>query len=500
MGRVSPPPRKGEVFFSRPKVVIRSREQHNVSRRDIDPDALRVLYRLSGSGFTAYLVGGSVRDLLMGRHPKDFDISTDAPPNQIRKLFRNCYLVGRRFRLAHIVFGRKVIETSTFRKPPQDDGVADEGVPGGLYQHEDNTFGTPEEDASRRDFTVNGLFYDIRTFSVIDYVGGLRDLEGRVLRSIGDPNIRFREDPVRMMRAVRFAARLDFRMDWACRRAIRRHYADILHASTPRLQEEIMRLFGHGCAAMAFRLLWEYRLMSVLLPELHDYVERTGGSRSPLWRHLAAFDQDPTNAEASNGLRIAVLFAPIYRTRVDALFGSHASFNGQVVAQEVLDPLVTRMQLPRQTYYTACALLDAQRRFEEGARRAKRGRMVRHDLFKEALALRRIVLTAAEQDLASLREWEALAMREPPQKHPQPRPAHAQPAGSDAPPVGAGSKPSAPDGEDAARRNADPRRRRRRGRRRHHATAPGETGSTPGAGDPHPSSAEPRDDLTADAG
>ena len=420
------------MFFSRPKVVIRTREAHNVSRRDIDPDALRVLYRLSGAGFTAYLVGGSVRDLLMGRHPKDFDIGTDAHPNQIRKLFRNCYLVGRRFRLAHIVFGRKVIETSTFRKPPQEDGAADEGVPGGLYQQEDNTFGTPEEDARRRDFTVNGLFYDIRTFGVIDYVGGLSDLENRVLRSIGDPNIRFREDPVRMMRAVRFAARLDFRMDWGCRRAIRRHYAEILHASTPRLQEEIMRLFGHGCSATAFRLLWEYRLMSALLPELHDYVERSGGARSPLWRHLAAFDKDPLNAEASNGLRIAVLFAPIYRTRVDALFGSQVSFNGQIVAQEVLAPLVSRMQLPRQTCYTACALLDAQRRFEEGARRARRGRMVRHDLFKEALALRRIALTAAEQDLASLREWEALARQESLPRHPHSRPKNARPTESPA--------------------------------------------------------------------
>lgn len=305
-----------------------------------------------------------------------------------------------------------------------------------------------------------------------------------------------------MMRAVRFAARLDFRMDWGCRRAIRRHYADILHASTPRLQEEIMRLFGHGCAATAFRLLWEYRLMSVLLPELHDYVERTGGSRSPLWRHLAAFDQDPLNAEASNGLRIAVLFAPIYRTRVDALFGNHASFNGQVVAQEVLDPLVTRMQLPRQTYYTACALLDAQRRFEEGARRAKRGRMVRHDLFKEALALRRIVLTAAEQDLASLREWEALAMQEPSQKHPHMRPTQEQSAGSDNQPEESGSKSPAPSDQDAAPRGTA-HRRRRPGRRRHSAAAPGETGSTAcadaGATRSTPS-AEPRDDLTADAG
>lgn len=396
------------MFFSRDKTVIRNREDHNISRKNIDPDALRVLYRLSGAGFTAYLVGGSVRDLLMDRKPKDFDISTDAHPNQIRKLFRNCYLIGRRFRLAHIIFGRKVFEVSTFRKPPQA-GEADEGVPGGLYQHEDNTFGSPEEDARRRDFTVNGLFYDIRTFSVIDHVGGLRDLERRTLRSIGDPNIRFREDPVRMMRAIRFAARLNFTMDWSCRRAIRRHFAEIKNASIPRLLEEIMRLFGHNCSAAAFRLLWEHRLMSVLLPEVHAYVERTGGARSPLWRYLDTFDKDPANAEASNGLRIAVLYAPLYRARIDCLAGANANINGQGVAQETLDPLTSRMPLPRQTYYTACMLLEGQRRFEENARRARRMRMVRHDLFNEALALRRIVLTAAEQDLASLREWETLA-------------------------------------------------------------------------------------------
>jgi len=397
------------MFFSREKTVIRNRAAHNISRKNIDPDALRVLYRLSDAGFTAYLVGGSVRDLLMERQPKDFDISTDAHPGQIRKLFRNCYLVGRRFRLAHILFGRKAIETSTFRKPPQAD-EADEGVPGGLYQHEDNTFGTPEEDARRRDFTVNGLFYDIRTFSVIDYVGGLRDLERRTLRVIGDPNIRFCEDPVRMMRAVRFAARLDFRMDWGCRRAIRRHYAEILKASTPRLLEEIMRLFGHNCAAPAFQLLWEYQLMSVLLPEVHEYVERSGGARSPLWQYLAAFDRDPLNAEASNGLRVAVLYAPLYRARLaTAPAAGNAHSHGHDAAQEVIDPLAGRMTLPRQTYYTGGMLLDGLRRFEEGAPRSRRLRMARHDLFPEALALRRIELAATGQSPDSLREWEELA-------------------------------------------------------------------------------------------
>ena len=447
------------MFFSREKTVIRARAAHNISRKNIDPDALRVLYRLSDAGFTAYLVGGSVRDLLMERQPKDFDISTDAHPGQIRKLFRNCYLVGRRFRLAHILFGRKAIETSTFRKPPQAD-EADEGVPGGLYQHEDNTFGTPEEDASRRDFTVNGLFYDIRTFSVIDHVGGLRDLERRTLRVIGDPNIRFREDPVRMMRAVRFAARLDFRMDWSCRRAIRRHYAEILKASTPRLLEEIMRLFGHNCAAPAFQLLWEYRLMSVLLPEVHDYVEHTGGAHSPLWQYLAAFDRDPLNAEASNGMRVAVLYAPLYRARLAApAAADNAHSHGHDAAQEVIDPLAGRMTLPRQTYYTACMLLDGLLRFEEGAPRARRLRMARHDLFPEALALRRIELAASGQSPDSLREWEELVASA--QRTPSPH----SPAGRSEATANQTDEPAPPDGQPIDQPPPHHSRRRRGGRR-----------------------------------
>src|SRR5919199_2897577 len=200
-----------------PRIV--PREEHPLSRRDVDPDALKVLYRLRQFDHIAYLVGGSVRDLLLGRHPKDFDIGTSAHPYQVKKLFRNCWIIGRRFRLAHVKFGQKVIEVATFRRQvaPGEEIVQD-GVPahdpttpeGEHLIHRDNTFGTPEEDAFRRDFTVNALFYDIATFSVIDYVGGLDDLRAGQLRCIGDPNVRFIEDPVRMIRAIALAARLEF--------------------------------------------------------------------------------------------------------------------------------------------------------------------------------------------------------------------------------------------------------------------------------------------------
>src|ERR671918_633686 len=194
--------------------TIIPRAEHSLSRRDIDPDALKVLHRLRTGEHVAYLVGGSVRDLLLGRHPKDFDIGTSAHPYQVKKLFRNCWIIGRRFRLAHVKFGTKVIEVATFRRQvqPGEEGVPDASPPPvhDPAVHHDNTFGTPEEDAFRRDFTINALFYDISSFSIIDYTGGLEDLNARLMRCIGNPEERFKEDPVRMLRAVAMAARLDF--------------------------------------------------------------------------------------------------------------------------------------------------------------------------------------------------------------------------------------------------------------------------------------------------
>src|SRR5688572_23742182 len=218
--------------------VIVPREQHAISRKQIDPDALKVLYRLHQNGFLAYLVGGSVRDLLLGRRPKDFDIGTSAHPYQVKRLFRNCWIIGRRFRLAHVRFGTKTIEVATFRRQLSAEEVAAaeaqppptpipvEGHGRGQADHllhRDNTFGTPEEDAFRRDFTVNALFYDIASFSIIDYTGGLDDLNARVMRCIGDPVERFQEDPVRMLRAVAMAARLNFAIDPPIDAAIAAH-------------------------------------------------------------------------------------------------------------------------------------------------------------------------------------------------------------------------------------------------------------------------------------
>lgn len=243
---------------------IITRDQHPVSRNQIDSDSLKVLYRLHRNGHKAYLVGGSVRDLLLGRRPKDFDIGTDATPEQVRKLFRNGFLIGRRFRLAHIRFaGNKVIEVATFRRHPREDELPEN--PDEHFHFVQNVFGNPGEDAFRRDFTINSLFYNIADFSIIDYAGGLEDLEAKRLRVIGDPMVRFVEDPVRMLRAVEFAARLDFTMDDEIYSAIERHKELLATAAPARVREEIMELFRHKIAGPVLKQCRELGMLPHLL-------------------------------------------------------------------------------------------------------------------------------------------------------------------------------------------------------------------------------------------
>jgi len=295
------------------------REEHPISRRDIDPDALKVLYRLRQYEYTAYLVGGSVRDLLLGRRPKDFDIGTSAHPYQVKKLFRNCWIIGRRFRLAHVKFGQKVIEVATFRRQvAAGEEVVQDGVPapdpttpeGEHLIHRDNTFGTPEEDAFRRDFTINALFYDIANFSIIDYVGGLDDLRGRLVRSIGDPDLRLKEDPVRMIRAIALAARLDFIIEPALLASIRAHRQEIAKSSLPRLLEEYYKILRAGSSEKAFRGLAEVGLLQPISSELHK------GAAEPLWQALESLDAyrrrfDSTPDTLSNGILLGSLLVPL---------------------------------------------------------------------------------------------------------------------------------------------------------------------------------------------
>ena len=285
---------------------ILARAEHNVSRKDIDADALKVLYRLKSHGFLAYLVGGGVRDLLLSRKPKDFDIGTSAHPQQVKKLFRNCFVIGRRFRLCHIRFGRKVVEVSTFRRQ----APADEGDP---LIRRDNTFGSPEEDAFRRDFTVNALFYDIATFSVIDYVGGLKDVQDRVIRTIGDPDVRFREDPVRMLRAVALAARLGFTIDRDTAEAIRALRGEIVKSSPARILDELYKILRQGQSRRTFQVLHDHGLLAYILPEADEAIEEQG---ERLLGSLGRLD-DYRNAglaapdELTNPLLLGTLLVPL---------------------------------------------------------------------------------------------------------------------------------------------------------------------------------------------
>ncbi|HTR52405.1 MAG TPA: polynucleotide adenylyltransferase PcnB [Kofleriaceae bacterium] len=242
----------------------------SLDRAAIDPDADRVVRKLTRAGYKAYLVGGCVRDLLIGRTPKDFDVATSATPNEIKATFRNSRIIGRRFRLAHVFFGSKIIETATFRANPRDDDVPD------LLIRRDNVFGTETDDARRRDFTINGLFYDVEREEVIDHVGGLADLEARLVRTIGDPDIRFQEDPVRMLRAIKFAARLGFGFEPTTWRALLRWRSEISKCAPPRLLEEVHRLLRGGAARPSFELLVETGVLAVLSPYLAGLLEGPG--------------------------------------------------------------------------------------------------------------------------------------------------------------------------------------------------------------------------------
>ena len=289
------------------------RDQHTISRKDISPNALRVLYRLRESGFGAYLVGGAVRDLLVGGHPKDFDVATSATPEEVKALFRNCRLIGRRFRLAHVVFGREIIEVATFRANI-DDGSGDRELDNGRLVR-DNVYGTIEDDAIRRDFTCNALYYAIEDFSVRDYCGGFEDVQARLMKLIGDPELRYQEDPVRMLRAVRLAAKLNFDIEAGTAEPIPRLAGLLSEAAPARLFEEILKLFlsGHGVAS--FEGLERYGLLGALFPESAAALKsnRSGALRAMVLEGLRNTDARVANDEpVSPAFLFALLLWPAF--------------------------------------------------------------------------------------------------------------------------------------------------------------------------------------------
>ncbi len=382
------------------------RPEHGVSRKNISAGALRVLYRLNEAGFEAFLVGGAVRDLLLGGHPKDFDIATNAHPDEVRSLFRNCRLIGRRFRLAHVVFGREIVEVATFRGI-SDDGSGDRhSVDGRLVR--DNVYGTIEEDAIRRDFTINALYYDIADFSVRDYVGGMADLERRTMRLIGDPELRYREDPVRMLRAARLAAKLGFEIDAATAEPFARCGPLLTDAPPARLFDESLKMFltGHGLAS--FRALERYGLLGHLFPAT---LRSLSGPNAVAFRHLIEATLASTDARihADKPVTPAFLFAallwePVREATATLLEQGVETVLAQSRAVDrVLAEQARRVAIPRRFAISMEEIWNLQPRFEQSAKRRVFA-LLAHPRFRAAYDF--LVLRAAESEaVAALGEW-----------------------------------------------------------------------------------------------
>jgi poly(A) polymerase len=416
-------PRRGErsETFSAQSAIERHSgtglTRHDVALDEelIDPDAAKVVRRLERAGHQAYLVGGCVRDLLLSGKPKDFDIATSARPEDVRTLFRNCRIIGRRFRLAHILFGGgKVIEVATFRRNPVEaSGLAAGWVPGpneeepgdafdDLLIRSDNVFGEAHEDALRRDFTINALFYDLDRRQVLDWCGGMADIERRVIHTIGDPMVRFREDPIRILRAIKFAARLDLGIApdvYDCMVACRE---DLAKAARPRLFEEVLRLLRGGAAHRSMWLLWESGAMAILLPELAAFLdddEGTAGGAPRFWRKMDAIDA--LTKRRGRPLEDVVLWTALLKEPLDeACVGERDVIRA---ASEFLEPVIERVAVPRRIADGVRRIVAILPRLASG----KPGRFAQTDLMAPALDVLEVDLLARGHGVdvvANLRE------------------------------------------------------------------------------------------------
>lgn len=390
------------------QLQIIPRDQHNVSRRDISPNALRVLYRLREGGFAAYLVGGAVRDLLIGGHPKDFDVATNATPDEVKGLFRNCRLIGRRFRLAHVVYGREIIEVATFRAN-SDDGSGDRELHEGGRLLRDNVYGSIEEDAVRRDFTVNALYYAIEDFSVRDYVGGYEDVRNRLMRLIGDPESRYREDPVRMLRAVRLAAKLDFEIETATATPIPQLAPLLRDAAPARLFEECLKLFLAGHAVQSFIGLERHGLLSVLLPETAAALKanRSGALRRMLLEGLKGTDARVANDEpVSPAFLFALLLWPAYCRALMSLQaqGVHAAEAQRRAADRVTVHQLETIALPRRFSLPMQEIWLLQTRFSQRQRK-RVFRLLSHPRFRAAFDFLTLRMAASDEHADDVAFW-----------------------------------------------------------------------------------------------
>ena len=395
----------------------------DIDERDIDSDAMRVVSRLVRRGYEAYLVGGCVRDLLLGRQPKDFDVATEAHPRQIKRLFRNGRIIGRRFKLVHVVYGRHVIETSTFRAVPEgsgpDDGSGDAPVEVAgseeLLIVDDNRFGTAAEDARRRDFTINALFLDPLEGRIFDFTRGLEDLDARLLRTIGEPRIRMAEDPVRILRAVKFATRLGFEIEEHTWEAMCALAPALERSTTPRVVEEILRLLLSGHAREAFEMLERCGALGTVLPELEDFIDSdASGEREELqWNLLGELDARIARGESpriSDGL--AYLLLPQFEEALARAERDQAPSDSlaMAVAEECVQALSGATRVSRRDLGRAKRLMANQRRFElKPSKRFRPLLFARSPEFDESLALYRDARRARDESLELAETWEARA-------------------------------------------------------------------------------------------
>ena len=391
-----------------------ARPDHIVSRRQISTAALKVLYGLKEAGYIAYLAGGGVRDLLLKRNPKDFDVATNATPEEIKKLFRNCRLIGRRFRLAHVYFHDEIIEVATFRAPAPAEDTKPEGntfqAKNGLVLR-DNVFGTPEEDALRRDFTVNALFYNIADFSIIDYANGIKDLNKRIIRVIGDPKTRFIEDPVRILRAIRFAASLDFTIEKTARAAIRAQAPRLEDCSSSRLYEEIQKLLSCGKAKRVFELCRELDVFEHLFPEIGAWLNDPSGEGKSHWFEKTFKQIDCWNTagfKVAPALLFALLFGKYHEwvaEQITAKEGLSHTDALQEATHRHISQLCDRIRIPKAVTHHIAFIMAGQPRFQKTT--AKNAtRMLRHRDFLDAFLYFKFAARTVGRNQKELEWWE----------------------------------------------------------------------------------------------
>jgi poly(A) polymerase len=387
---------------------IINRDQHPVSRTQLSQEVLKVLYRLHGTGHLAYLCGGGVRDLLLGREIDDYDVATDAEPKRLKEVFGNCRLVGRRFRIAHIMFrGGKIIEVSTFRRQGEEDDLG-ENQTNSLLIKCDNTFGSPADDAFRRDFTINALYYNIADFSIIDYVGGREDLRSRLIRSIGDPDIRFQEDPIRILRGIRLAATLGFEVEESTWEAIKRQRHHILECSVSRIREEIMKILRRQASHVGFQLLIRAGILEILFPQLEEsrlpHSERKTIAEHSILQHLAALeDLRDRDTELPDSVLLATLTAVPAKELLETLPPDQDVGKS---LHEYLEANFKPLAFPRMVRSRVHLLHLALRHMLAEQRKKRRRSLRRSPIFVDALKLLEIHCLATNQQWSALRRWQ----------------------------------------------------------------------------------------------